>query len=192
MAVGVCVSEEGDETRLRRTLGLLVGGAPGYEQSPIFLVVVVEVTVDAEVAPVAPQLVIGAPQVVEHSSLDPRLTVPPTVVVAVAVQATWQLLTVRRVQEDEDEEEEPDAEEEPNAVDTLTEGVGVSLGLGVGLPPGLSRSALINGFNSLRSSMARSILESTINFLTLPTVSTMHFTKEKSVLKRPSRKRFSS
>jgi hypothetical protein len=67
-------------------------------------VVVVEVMVDTDVVPVAPHLVIGASQAVVHPAFSSRLLAPPTVVVAIAVQCTLQLLTVWSVQEEDEED----------------------------------------------------------------------------------------
>jgi hypothetical protein len=66
---------------------------------------VVDVTVDADVTPVASHFVIGAPQVVVQTLPCARLFGPPMVVVAVAVavHAMLQLLTVVRVHEDEED-----------------------------------------------------------------------------------------
>jgi hypothetical protein len=61
---------------------------------------------DTEVAPVAPQRVMGGIHVVVQASLAARFSCPPRVVVAVAVQATLQSLAVCRVQDDDEEEED--------------------------------------------------------------------------------------
>jgi hypothetical protein len=65
-------------------------------------VVVVDVTVDTDVRPVASHLVMGSPQIVVHVSPSARLFGPPKVVVAVAVHVMLQLLTVCEVQDYED------------------------------------------------------------------------------------------
>jgi hypothetical protein len=66
--------------------------------------VVVEVTVEVDVAPVASHRVIGASHTVVHAFVFACFFAPPKVVVAIAVHPTWQLLTVRRVHDEVEED----------------------------------------------------------------------------------------
>lgn len=66
------------------------------------IAVVVDVTVDEEVEPVTSHLVMGAPHTVVQTSPCARLFGPPLVVVAVAVHAMLQLLTVVKVHVEEE------------------------------------------------------------------------------------------
>lgn len=71
-----------------------------------------DVIVDTDVTPVTLHAVIGDPQTVPHAGASSDLFFsPPAAVVAATVQATWQLLTVIRLHDEDGDDEDSDDED---------------------------------------------------------------------------------
>jgi hypothetical protein len=136
---------------------------------------VVEVMVDTDVVPVAPHLVIGASQAVVHPAFSSRLLAPPTVVVAIAVQCTWQLLTVWSVQE-EDEEDSVSVDE-----DCLEAGLD-DFGSSMSLSASTIVFRLCCNFFTVSTVSFVPLVTSSFNLLV---VSTTQLRSEKAVLNKP-------